>query len=417
MHLKYKLIIAFLFFGFVALAISAVDYVQQKPVSTNTEYITSTQCSSCHMNEHTDWSGSMHSKMMRKVNAPGVLVADFHAEGVSFAPDEAVWAIGSKWEQQFMAVVDGHEVLLPGAWLNSTQKWKTDGWDGWMAPNPVKRCNGCHTVGLNVETGKFVEPSVGCESCHGPGDWHSNTAGIGKIASGLDAQICGQCHTRGNSKEGGLFFPHGYKPGDKLSDYFDELEPYAAQNTNQWWKNGHPRKRHQEYYAWRQGGHSNSLERLKTNYDGRYGVLTSECLSCHAGEAVVDNMSTDYDIDQVKEGITCAVCHNSHGALDKPKVTCNSCHQDGAFYHRPDENTSHVACPDSASVDCVSCHMPKTVMNGGDYTLHSHRAGIIPPSDTKDIGVPNSCGNGGCHVDKSVEWLDAEFKKHYVNDK
>jgi len=30
-------------------------------------------------------------------------------------------------------------------------------------------------------------------------------------------------------------------------------------------------------------------------------------------------------------------------------------------------------------------------MYGGDYTLHSHRAGVILPSDTKKFDVPNSC--------------------------
>jgi len=52
-------------------------------------------------------------------------------------------------------------------------------------------------------------------------------------------------------------------------------------------------------------------------------------------------------------------------------------------------------------------------MNGGDYTLHSHRAGIIPPSDTKKFGVPNSCANGGCHGDQTTEWLNDKFVNHY----
>jgi len=413
MSLVYKIILVVTGCLLLASIVFGVEYIRNQPVSANTHYMGSNRCDSCHMNEHHAWKNSMHAKMMRKVDVDGVVVADFHSDEITFDPQQAVWAIGSKWEQQFMGEVDGREVLLPGAWLNSTAKWKNKGWDGWTVPDPLKRCHGCHTVGLNVDSGKFIEPSVGCESCHGPGDWHVSTKGIGKIATGLDAQICGQCHTRGHSKTDGLFYPYGYKPGDNLADFFDEIKPYPAQNTSQWWSNGHARKRHQEYFSWKQGGHVNSLSRLKTNYDGRYGEITSKCLSCHAGEAAVDNMSENYSLENVKQGITCAVCHNSHNELDQPRMSCNSCHSGGAFHHQPEKNAAHIACPKDANVGCVGCHMPKTVMNGGDYTLHSHKAGIITPAETRDIGVPNSCGNGGCHSDKSLEWQENSFLQYY----
>jgi len=72
-----------------------------------------------------------------------------------------------------------------------------------------------------------------------------------------------------------------------------------------------------------------------------------------------------------------------------------------------------IPCPENAEVQCEQCHMPLTVMNGGGYTLHSHRAGIIPPDETRKSGVPNSCANGGCHEDKSIDWLQAAFDKNY----
>ena len=397
----------------VIFLMSGAVYIKQIPIPEDTEYVGSRDCQNCHLNEHSDWFSSLHSKIMRRVDRPGVIVANLESEDITFHTNEAVWAIGSKWEQQFMGEEEGAETLLPGAWLINQKKWKTTGWDGWQAPEPLQRCHGCHTVGLDVETGKFTEASVGCESCHGPGSWHSNTAGLGKIYSGLDPQVCGQCHTRGRSIDGQYFFPEGFKPGHQLADYFKEEEPDYIQNSSKWWTNGHPRKRHQEYYSWRQGGHVNSLKSLKENYDGKYGKVTSKCLSCHAGEAINDDQSEDYNLDEVEYGITCVVCHNSHGDLDKPKLECSSCHGRGAFYHQPQANQNHVACPQSANVQCQQCHMPLTVMNGGDYTLHSHKAGIIPPGDTRQFEVPNSCANGGCHQDKDLDWQEAAFKKHY----
>lgn len=368
------------------------------------------------MDEITGWYHSLHPKMMRPVDKPGVVVADLHSKELAFNPEDAVWAIGSKWEQQFMGEKGGHETLLPGAWHVPKNKWKNTGWDGWQVPNPVKRCHGCHTVGLDVESGKFVEPSVGCESCHGPGSWHSNTAGFGKIYTGIDPQVCGQCHTRGRSVDGEYFFPVGYKPGDDLFQYFEEDEPDYIQNSSKWWANGHPRKRHQEYYAWRQGGHADSLKSLTDDYDGTYGKVTGECLSCHAGEAVMGNQAKDYALEDVQYGITCAVCHYSHGKLDQERTGCADCHGGSASYHNPELNENHVPCPEEANVECKHCHMPLTVVNGGDYTLHSHRPGIIPPSDTKKFGVPNSCANGGCHAENDVDWLQERFESHYSPD-
>lgn len=393
------------------------SYLKSMPLPEDSEYVGSSICVDCHILEHADWRESLHSKMMRKVTDPDVIVADMHSKDMIFDSKEAVWAIGSKWEQQFMGENETTEKLLPGAWHVNKDKWKTTGWDGWKKPEPLKRCHGCHTVGLDVNTGKFVEPSIGCESCHGKGSWHSNTAGIGTIASGLDAQICGQCHTRGRSTNGEYFFPVGYEPGDNLADYFIEEEPDYIQNSSKWWGNGHPRKRHQEYYSWRQDGHVNSLSSLKDNYDGKYGKVTGECLSCHAAEAIADEKSKNYELSEVKYGITCVTCHNPHSDSDKPPLECSSCHGEGASYHNSKINDDHIPCPNEANVACVQCHMPLTVMNGGDYTLHSHRAGIIPPGDTQKFGVPNSCANGGCHTDRDIEWLDEEFNKHYKNNK
>lgn len=398
------------------LGVGGVAYmISQQPIPHDAIYTGSLQCNSCHMNEHKDWRSSLHPKMMRKVFQESVVVADLQSESIAFNPEKAVWAIGSKWEQQFMGEENGVETLLPGAWLVHSKVWQVTGWDGWQVPEPIKRCHGCHTVGLNTETGSFVEPGVGCESCHGPGSWHVNTAGLGKIVSGLDAQLCGQCHSRGRTPDGIFFFPVGYKPGHQLLDYFKEDEPDYIQNSTKWWGNGHPRKRHQEYYAWKQGGHVNSLKSLTENYSGQYGEVNGRCLSCHAGEAIMDNQSASYSLNEVGHGITCAVCHNVHDDLDRPRISCANCHGEGAFYHQPNLNKNHIPCPNEAQVECQQCHMPLTTKMGGDYALHSHRAGIIPPADTEKFSVPNSCGNGVCHESEGLDWQKEQYQNHYLD--
>jgi len=402
----------FLTLCFVVLVLGLVG-VKLAPADRQT-YVGSESCASCHTAAYTAWKDSQHTRMMRPVNAPGVLVADFEQEtdGRQFELSDAVWAIGGKWEQQFMGHDGETETLLPGVWIKGKGKWDFKGWDGWEVPVPVRRCHGCHTVGLDVTTGKFVEPNIGCESCHGPGGWHVRTLGFGRIHSSADAQVCGQCHSRGRSISGEYFFGVGYRPGDELAHYFTEVEAVEGQLDKEWWSNGFERSRHQELTSWRQGGHANSLKSLREGYDGRYGEVTSDCLGCHAGDYILADRRKP-GIEDVKEGITCSVCHQSHGELDKARMDCADCHGPGAFYHEPQRNAAHVACGASSGVGCVGCHMPKVVQIGGVFALHTHRPGVVPPADTEPDGMPNSCQNGGCHADRPLEWLREAFARSY----
>jgi hypothetical protein len=397
----------------LTLVLSAAATLKLLPADREA-YVGSQACAGCHSEAFAAWKDSQHTKMMRPVAQAGVLVADFSDAdpGRRFELSDAVWAIGGKWEQQFMGHDGKSETLLPGVWLQGVGKWDFKGWDGWEVPVPVRRCHGCHTVGLDVKTGHFVEPNIGCESCHGPGGWHAQTLGFGRIHSSSDAQVCGQCHVRGRSPSGEHFFPTGYQPGDVLAEHLAEVEPVSGQSSKEWWGNGYERSRHQEYSAWRTGGHSQSLAHLREGYDGRYGAVTRECLGCHAGEYILAGRRKP-GLDDVSQGITCTVCHQSHGALDTPRMTCGDCHGSGAFYHEPARNAEHVACGEDPAIGCVGCHMPKVVTIGGAYQLHTHRPGVVPPKQAQSFDMPNSCQNGVCHADRSLEWAIEAFEKHY----
>ena len=398
---------------FTALFVASIG-ARVLPTPHDVAYTGSAACESCHRSITAEWRDSLHTKMMRPVEQPGAVVADLSHDiaAVPFDPDEAHWAIGGKWEQQFMGHERGTETLLPGAWEVGHERWKRKGWDGWRVPEPLRRCHGCHTVGLDVETGEFVEPSIGCESCHGPGGWHVTTLGLGKIHSSGDAQVCGQCHTRGTDPTREFFFPVGYRPGAELASTFVELQPSYGQNSSFWWGNGSERKRHQEFAAWRRGGHSQSLASLREGYDGRYGELTDDCLRCHSGDYILGGTRKP-TLTEAEFGITCSVCHEVHGRLDERRMDCAECHEGGAFYHEPEKNASHVACPSNAAVGCVGCHMPLVVRNGGGYTLHSHAPGVVTPAEAARWGMPSSCANGGCHSSASPQQLQESFDAFY----
>ena len=399
--------------GWVVILVAANKY---EPYQSEISYLGSSTCAECHEAEYGTWHESLHRKMMRQVSEAGAVVADFNDDDTpEFTRLEDVkWVIGSKWQQQFMGHDGQSETLLPGAWNVSSAGWKTKSWDGWTEPQPLQRCHGCHTVGLNIESGDFVEPGIGCESCHGAGEWHVKSEGESPIHTGLEAEQCGQCHSRGRSIDGSTFYPYGFKPGSDLKEYFIEWEPDYLQNSSAWWGNGRERKRHQEYTAWKVGGHVNSLKTLQEGYDGKFGQVTADCLTCHSAEGALNTAFNSIQMADAKNGITCSVCHNVHGDLDVPRLQCNQCHTQGAYYHQSEAVSEHIPCPPEANVQCIDCHMPKTVRNGGEFQLHSHYPGIIPPSDTEEFGVPNSCGNGGCHASDTPFEMSQKFNDFYL---
>lgn len=395
--------------------VTLVVFDKLNPNDPDITYSGSSSCAECHQAEHQVWKESLHRKMMRAVSEQDAVIADFNDDDVptSFRLDDVKWVIGSKWQQQFMGH-DGHtETLLPGAWNVATSSWKTQSWDGWTEPQPLQRCHGCHTVGLDTESGEFVEPGIGCESCHGAGEWHVISEGTSDIHTGLEAEQCGQCHARGRSSDGSLFYPNTFRPGSDLEEVFTEWEPDYLQNSSAWWGNGRERKRHQEYTAWKVGGHANALKVLQEDYDGRFGPLDSDCLVCHSAEATLNTVTDPIQIAEAKNGVTCSVCHNVHGNLDELRIECDRCHTQGAYYHKNESFSDHIPCPPEANLQCVDCHMPKTVRNGGEFSLHSHFPGIIPPSDTAKFGVPSSCANGGCHKNDTPVKLMRKYKRFY----
>ena len=398
--------------GLCASAIAGVIYLKTATPPGDNHYLGSSACERCHRPEFGVWHESQHTKMMRPVANPGVLVADFSPGVAPFKADAAYWAIGGKWEQQFMARDASGETLLPGAWEVSSHRWDRVSWDGWNKPIPNERCNGCHTVGLDPVTGIFVEPNIGCEACHGPGEWHAKTLGLGLIESLPDAEVCGQCHSRGTDPSGHFHFPLGYKPGGTLKTHFDLESGSPGQNSSDWWGNGRARSRHEEFPDWSTGGHANSLRVLREGYDGRYGPVVDDCLRCHSGDYILAD-GRKPRVAEARVGITCSVCHNVHGDLDQARVGCADCHESGAYYHEPVRNTDHVPCPASANVSCVDCHMPKVIQIGGEYQFHSHASGILEPKEAARWGMPSSCSQGGCHAGIDFTELQTKFDRFY----
>ncbi len=86
-----------------------------------------------------------------------------------------------------------------------------------MERDRYPNCMLCHTTGFGYETGySLTKPkeelrSVGCETCHGPGERHSYEPTKENIRGKVSKEICAQCHT------------HEYSPG--LMDVIELVMP------------------------------------------------------------------------------------------------------------------------------------------------------------------------------------------------
>ncbi len=415
--------------------------------SDQSYYIGSNSCSSCHEKKHRSWHTSSHPKIFKIYTDDSQIIADFKnkPDFVKFDKKDIDVIIGYQWEQVFAREVNGEYYPFPAKWMELTKKWIPYKTKKWHKTPLTQKCNGCHTTGLNKETGEFVEYGVSCESCHGPASTHVQNQQMIKnieckichnskslkeklenevdIIKSIKPAVCGQCHSRGTEKkvmthqtQVQFNFPVEYLPGQELSENFKQTTPQTDKKSKNWWGNGISKNRHQEYADFAKSGHSSSLKNLKIKRRKECGgEPTDKCLKCHSGDYILAKKEDKHKItlSNAKYGITCVVCHNPHKVGDKKNKAADKCIE----CHTKDTKTmknepKHYPCPTS-QITCADCHMPKIVKTGGKYSLRSHAFRIIPPEATEKYSMPNSCQNGSCHQAKSLEWAKDEYKKFY----
>jgi hypothetical protein len=122
--------------------------------------------------------------------------------------------------------------------------------------------------------------------------------------------------------------------------------------------------------------------------------LNDFCGSCHRSTRDVLSMNI-HDVRNVRfqpyrlensrcydptdKRITCIACHDPHRSLVTSAASydakCLSCHAQGKS-----EGKMAAACP-KAMHNCVSCHMPKTVLPGAHYEFTDHYIRIVRPGE------------------------------------
>ncbi len=374
-------------------------------------FVGSQKCKECHEEESHDWKASLHSKMIQDIKQdPSSVIADFTKlpEDADFTLAQAVYTIGSKFKQRYMipAMINGKEDFRLGnyQWNEENKNWQSfkpyKYWYKEAYPQNNKEfptsntCDGCHFTGY-MSTGKRIEPSISCESCHGPASSHvENPDSIIFKASLSDPirtnEVCFQCHMRNRDKRietkylkikdlwmDAKDYPDGYEPGKPLISYKLPAPFALGEETKEFWANGAAKK-----------------NRTQGN------------------EYIHDRM--------YQHGITCINCHDPHKLTNTAQKTegndaCMKCHSFGSIIgphqDRLEEHTHHKA--NSKGSLCIECHMPKTAKHTGEspLTVRSHLFTFTYPAQTKAYKMPpetNACY--ACHKEKTLDSLQDNLK-------
>jgi len=393
-------------------------------------FVAAAECRECHTDIYAAWSKTAHGLSIRDFEpemsavpfdggtfwardikntmGPGATM-ECEGPGGDLQSYPVDMVIGLRRVQMFTTrFPDGKIQVLPVFTEVPAKKWfdyadfifggpgdfdiEIDGPNSWylFARNFNSRCGRCHMtpyeVNYDPDDGsydtKWIEPVIGCGSCHGPGGAHidhhkQKLAGPdpitnpAKLEADVANQACARCHS-----ENAEIVP-GFRPGDELFAHYDV---HGLEDDAHLYPDGRAKELIHVYMQDRQ----------------------SRC-----------------------GPIACTKCHDPHGSgipgdvYFKPEDdrTCTQCHADVATDLRA--HTKHD--PSDAGSRCVACHMPQMLIEGGHGKVFDHTISIPSPRNTSRHLSPNACRNCHATMDPTLLgekfdawWPDADSRNHRV---
>lgn len=208
-----------------ALALFALAYAgtlqAAEPGTPRAKYVGSVVCADCHVVVAKAYAESGHAYAMVAPGGAAPAYPPHTSPGVPAPPVDLNWSKlsyvigGYAWKANFMDaegyVLTGpraREYALPNAGLDANARWSA--YEAHQAPRKPYDCGGCHSTGWSAAgpgsnspgqgdlpgvRGRWSEPGVTCEACHGPGGDHVLRPSTTNISR---AENCADCHRRGD---------------------------------------------------------------------------------------------------------------------------------------------------------------------------------------------------------------------------
>ena len=392
------------------------------------QYVGLAECTSCHAEQASRWSGSHHDLAMQSVSEQTVL-GDFndaslthfgvtssffkkdgkflvHTEGPGgeLRDYEIKYTFGVEPLQQYLVEFPGGRLqALSLAWdtrsqAQGGQRWfhlypderiTADDELHWTKPsqNWNSMCAECHSTNLQKNydpvsetfSTTWSEIDISCEACHGPGSdhvawakrepgWENLQAGKGLVLS-FDERLGVSWKI---NPQTGTAVRSEVRGGDR------EIEMCARCHS-------------------RRSPITADYEHGKPLLDHYLPRLLEEGMYFADGQ-IDDEVYVYGSFLQSKmysAGVTCSDCHDPHNLqLRLPaNGVCLQCHQ----AERYDQPAHHFHKSGSEGASCAECHMPPRTYMVVD-PRHDHSMRIPRPDLSVTLGTPNACNN--CHRDK-----------------
>jgi Tfp pilus assembly protein PilF len=416
------------------------------PLGTGAQYVGSSACAGCHVNEYEQWRQSQHHAAMAVASEQSVLGnfngAKFTYAGTTstlfkragrfyartdgrdgrLADFEVKYTFGVDPLQQYLVQFpDGRLQALSIAW---DARPKKEGGQRWFHLYPQERvthddelhwtrpaqnwnfmCADCHSTDVRKNydpaTDRFqtewAEISVGCEACHGPASNHvawarSESAPLAK----------------GGASSKGLVVQLTERRGVVWS-----INPATGNATRSAARAG---EREIEICAQCHARRSQIAEGYtagKPFLDHYRPVLLTPPLYYLDGQqrGEVYNWGSFLQSKMYASGVTCSDCHNPHSGKLRAEgnALCATCHLSSKY----DITEHHHHKPASAGAACAACHMPATTYMVID-PRRDHSLRVPRPDLSVKFGTPNACN--GCHTNRDARWAATQVNGRYGHD-
>lgn len=320
-------------------------------------------CRKCHEGKYNGWKKTFHSTVVQDAKEnPKAILGDFSMNGIGFTKDDVEYTIGGHWNQRYMKKIEDDYYILPKSWSVSSQRWEPHNVWSWRKMPYSKFCVGCHSTRYDPSDGSFVEHTIGCESCHGPGRAHAEAGGgrgniihPAKLGGVAMEMICASCHVRGTDTSGKYQFAVGFVPGRDLSQYYVPSKLQEGESV------------------------PDGLLRIFRSWWAKAGSESAECDVC---------------------GI-----YGEKGGREPKTVTeyCMSCHKFEKSYSK---HTNH---PDKLVMECSDCHKKVSVnpREDEDEDVHSVSYFLVHKRTCYDKDFTRACRE--CHPNFTVEVIKAKI--------
>lgn len=368
-----------------------------KPAPATQGYVGSQACRECHKEVYDEYQGHpMAQSLFAVADAPELEKYDdnpsfttsarrkysieksedgvLHREVALSEEGDAVYdqgveihyAMGSgRRGRSYVINRDGWLYMSPVAWYSEANRWDlapgySPGNHSRFSRQALDRCVQCHAgrmsyrenaevYGVNgsqYSTSPFIEATIGCERCHGPGDSHIKHRRAGKGTAGDPVvnpeklpgakreAVCNQCHLQGEYQI--------LRYGRKHSDF------RPGQNLGENWS---------IFIKSEDSGPTEAVSHMEQ-------MQRSVCFQKSAGR------------------LGCISCHDAHSIPhEREKVSiyasrCMKCHEEqGCSLPAADQQR------EPARGSCIACHMPRFSASDVPHTAQTDHRVLRAPAD------------------------------------